>query len=84
MLISPMERLAILPFSGCQGAGRGALHSNSAGRLIYRQLMDSQLPISSLLGVESLRWLGLGAVPGEWRPGQAARGVSARPIPSMW
>lgn len=46
MLISFMERLAILPFSGYRGAGRNALHVNSAGRLVYRQLIYSQLLIS--------------------------------------
>lgn len=60
MLISSMERLVIFPFSGCQGTGRNVLHFNSAGRLIYRQLIYSQLPISSLPGVEIRQpWPGL-------------------------
>ena len=75
MLISSMERLVILPFSGCRGAGRSAAHLNSAGRLIYRRHIHNQLLLSPFLALGSLSHGGAG--PGMRWPRPVSSGLSA-------
>lgn len=48
MLISSTERISILPFSGYWGAGRSAVHPNSAGCLIYRAYLQAAAALSLL------------------------------------
>ena len=79
MLISSTERLVILPFSGYRGAGRSAAHLNSAGRLIYRRHIYSQLLLSPFLALGSLSHGGTG--PGRRWPWPVSSGLSASSFP---